>query len=69
MATRSTFSCAKCGHDQFDTQEIRTTGKYSRFFDMQNKKFTAVSCMNCGFTEMYRADSKGLGNILDLLTS
>ena len=66
MAVAKGFLCAKCQHTQFETQEIRTTGKYSRFFDIQNKKFTAVSCTACGFTEMYRGDSSALGNILDL---
>ena len=66
MATRSSFSCTKCGHDQFEADEIRATGKFSRFFDVQNKKFTAVSCTQCGFTEMYRGESSALGNILDL---
>lgn len=69
MTTRSTFSCEKCGHHEFETDEIRATGKYSRFFDVQNKKLTAVCCVSCGYTEIYRAQSKGLGNVLDLFTS
>ena len=69
MTTRSTFSCSKCGHQEFETDEIRATGKFSRFFDIQNKKFTAVCCTRCGYTEIYRAQSKGLGNVLDLFTS
>ena len=40
----ASFSCAKCHNNQYTTEEIRTTGKYSRFFDLQNKKLTAVSC-------------------------
>lgn len=61
------FSCAKCQNNQFETEEIRTTGKYSRFFDMQNKKFTAVSCTRCGYTEIFKGDSSALGNFLDVL--
>ena len=61
------FSCSKCRNSQYETEEIRTTGKYSRFFDMQNKKFTAVSCTQCGYTEIFKGDSSGLGNFLDLL--
>ena len=61
------FSCAKCQNSQYETEEIRTTGKYSRFFDMQSKKFTAVSCTRCGYTEIFKGDSSGLGNFLDLL--
>lgn len=63
------FSCIKCHHNQYDTEEIRTAGKYSRFFDLQNKKFTAVSCARCGYTEIFRGDSSRLGNFLDILAS
>ena len=61
------FSCSKCHNTQYETEEIRTTGKYSRFFDMQNKKFTAVSCTQCGYTEIFKGDTSKLGNFLDLL--
>ena len=63
------FSCSKCQNNQFVTEEIRTAGKYSRFFDLQNKKFTAVSCTQCGYTEIFRGDSSMLGNFLDVLAS
>ena len=66
--TRAAFSCAKCRNTQYETEEIRTTGKYSRFFDIQNKKFTAISCTQCGYTEIFRGDSSGLGNFLDSLS-
>ena len=65
--TGRAFSCSKCHNTNYETEEIRTTGKYSRFFDMQNKKFTAVSCTQCGYTEIFKGDSSRLGNFLDLL--
>ena len=65
--TETAFSCAKCHHTEYTTEEIRTTGKYSRFFDIQNKKFTTVSCTRCGYTEIFRGDSSMLGNFLDIL--
>ncbi len=68
MTMQQTFSCTKCGHSRFETAEIRTTGKWSRFFDIQNKKFTTVSCTQCGFTEIYRGDSSTLGNVFDFLS-
>ena len=64
----ASFSCAKCHNNQYTTEEIRTIGKYSRFFDLQNKKFAAVSCTQCGFTEIFRGDSSMLGNFLDILS-
>jgi predicted nucleic-acid-binding Zn-ribbon protein len=69
MVVSRGFLCSKCQHTEFETQEIRTTGKYSRFFDIQNKKFNAVSCTNCGFTEIYKGDTSTLGNIFDFFAS
>ena len=68
MTTQQSFLCAKCGSSHYELGEIRTTGKWSRFFDVQNKKFTTVSCGQCGFTEIYRGDSSTLGNVFDFLS-
>ena len=63
------FSCGKCKSGQVKTGELRTTGSgLSRFFNLQNQKYSTVSCENCGFTELYRTDSGGLGNVLDFFS-
>jgi len=52
--------CPKCGHTQAETDSIATSGTgASKFFDIQNRKFTAVSCVNCGYTELYKGRSSG----------
>jgi predicted nucleic-acid-binding Zn-ribbon protein len=38
----------------------------SRLFNIQNQKYQTVSCTICGFTELYRLDGSGLGNVVDL---
>lgn len=64
------WSCPKCNHDEFETDTIRTTGDgLSRIFDVQNRKFTALSCSRCTYTEFYRGSTKKLDNILDLFLS
>ncbi len=65
------FTCAKCGNKKADVDEIRTTGSgFTRFFNIQNRLFTAVSCSRCGYTELYRQGVSGTGkNVLDLLTN
>ncbi len=65
MAGPEKFSCGKCGHSQFEVDEIRATGKISRFLNIQNKKFTAIICAGCSHTELYRGDTSGLANVLD----
>ncbi|HCV00287.1 MAG: GTP-binding protein [Dehalococcoidia bacterium] len=62
------YSCTKCSNPAFKEEEIRATGKYGRFFDMQSKKFTAVICENCGYTDFYRMQSGRAGNVLDFLS-
>lgn len=65
------YKCEKCGNKKYDKSEIRTTGgKLSKIFDVQNKKFIAVSCTNCGYTEFFRInDSSTLSNIFDFFTN
>lgn len=61
--------CPKCAHNLYDTDTIATTGSgWSKIFDMQNRKFTAVSCKKCTYTEFYKGKTSTLGNIFDLFT-
>jgi hypothetical protein len=60
------WKCPKCENDSYDIDEIRTTGgALSKFFNVQNKKFTAVSCTKCRYTEFYKGKTSTLGNIID----
>ncbi len=62
--------CPKCGSKEFEHDQFQATGgTLSKLFDVQNKKFVTVSCLNCGYTELYKADSSMAGNILDFLLS
>ena len=64
--TGTTFVCAKCGNTEFEADEFRATGgNFAKFADVQNKKFTTVSCKQCGYTELYKGETSMLGNILD----
>ncbi len=64
------FECPKCHHKHCETGEIRATGGFwSKIFNIQNRKFTSVSCARCHYTEFYAADSSQLGNIFDLFTN
>jgi predicted nucleic-acid-binding Zn-ribbon protein len=65
-----TYTCPKCGNSQYETDEFRATGgMLSKLFDVQSKKFTTISCTQCRYTELYKADSSTLGNIFDLFTN
>jgi predicted nucleic-acid-binding Zn-ribbon protein len=60
------WQCPKCRNDEFDVDKFAATGGFfSKIFDVQNKKFTTVSCTRCRYTEIYKADTSMLGNIFD----
>ena len=63
------WQCMKCNHDEYDTGEIRVAGGFwSKIFDVQAKKYSAVTCERCGFTEFYKGSSSTLGNVFDFFT-
>ncbi|SNZ16182.1 hypothetical protein SAMN06269185_2716 [Natronoarchaeum philippinense] len=57
--------CPKCGHTETELDSISTTGGgLSKMFDVQNRSFQVVSCVNCGYAELYKSSSSG--NLADL---
>ncbi|MFA8436041.1 MAG: zinc ribbon domain-containing protein [Marinifilaceae bacterium] len=60
------YHCPKCGHRHYEVDEFRATGSYlAKLFDVQNKKFTTVSCSRCSYTEIYKVPSSQLGSVFD----
>ena len=63
------YECPKCENKSYETNQISTTGGlFSKIFDIQTKKFTAITCKKCKYTELYKTDVSGLSNIFDFLT-
>ncbi len=63
------WQCLKCENPEFETGQFAATGGgFSKMFDIQNKKFTTVTCTRCKFTEIYKAETSMLGNVFDLFT-
>lgn len=63
------YQCPKCMNREYEVDQFRATGGFfSKVFDVQNKRFTTVTCTQCRYTEIYRADSSMLGNIFDFFT-
>ncbi len=66
----SKWSCPKCGNADYETDQFRATGGIlAKIFDVQNKRFTTISCTRCHFTEIYKTDSSTMGNVFDLFTN
>jgi hypothetical protein len=68
---RKVYVCQKCGGKKAEFDEIRTTGSgFTKYFNIQNRRFTAVSCANCGYTELYKGlRSSGASSVLDFVTN
>ena len=60
--------CPKCGNNDFEEDQFQSTGgNFSKLFDVQNKKFITVTCTNCGYTGLYKAETSTGMNVLDFL--
>ena len=60
------WECQKCRSRSFETDQFAATGGgLTKFFNIQNKRFTTVTCTRCSFTEIYRTETSTLGNVLD----
>ncbi|QKY15784.1 zinc ribbon domain-containing protein [Halorubrum sp. CBA1229] len=60
LATGDGDGCPKCGSEETETDEIATSGTgLTKMFDVQNRAFVVVSCANCGYSELYKGQSKG----------
>lgn len=64
------YCCPKCSNTEYEASEMRATGgRWSKIFDVQNKKFTSVTCSRCTYTEFYKAKTSALSNVFDLFTN
>lgn len=64
---RDSRGCPKCDHSETDVGTISTTGGgLSKMFDIQTNQFKVVSCTQCGYSELYRDDTPGTSDIVDI---
>ena len=62
------YVCPKCGNTHYVSDQFQATGgNFAKIFDIQNKKFTTISCTQCGYTELYRTVNSAGMDILDFL--
>ena len=70
MSKPLNYTCPKCSNHTYEISEMRATGgTLSKIFDIQNKKFTSVTCQRCSYTEFYKASTSALSNVFDFFTS
>ena len=62
------WTCPKCESTEYSEDTVTMTGKtWSRFMNIQNRKFLAITCTNCQYTEFYKGTSKGWESVIDFL--
>lgn len=63
---KGNWVCPKCSNTAYETDQFQATGgTFAKLFDVQNKKFTTVTCTRCKYTEIYKANSSELSNMFD----
>ena len=56
----------RCQNKEFEAGQFAATGVgLTKFFNIQNKRFTTVTCTSCQYTEIYKTDTSTLSNVLD----
>ena len=67
-ATKSSYTCPKCGSTSYETGQIRVSGGvWSSVLDVENKRYGTVSCTKCGYTEFYKQTVSRTEKVLDFL--
>lgn len=62
------YVCPKCSNTEYEKDEICTTGSgFSKIFDVQNRKFTTVTCTRCKYTEIYKVPTNKIDDIFDFI--
>ena len=65
------WSCQKCSHKEYEVGEMRVAGSFwTKIFNIQNKKYSSVTCLKCSYTEFYKGHpSSRFGNVFDFFTN
>ena len=61
----TTVTCLVCNSQEMETDTVIMQGKWSRLVNYSNKKYDAISCKNCGYTMLFKQNSKF--NILEAI--
>ena len=69
MTEIKSYQCPKCSHRSHDVGEMRAAGGFwSKIFDVQGARYSAVTCRQCRYTEFFKTPTNMLGNVFDFMT-
>ena len=61
----TTVTCLVCNSQEMENDTVIMQGKWSRLVNYSNKKYNAISCKDCGYTMLFKQNSKF--NILEAI--
>lgn len=61
----TTIRCLVCNSQEMENDTVIMQGKWSRLVNYSNKKYNAISCKDCGYTMLFKQNSKF--NILEAI--
>ena len=63
--------CPKCRDKEYEVGEMRVAGGFwTKIFNIQNKKYSSVTCSKCSYTEFYKGQpTSTLSNVFDFFTN
>ena len=68
--SQETYICPKCNNKEYVSGQFQATGgTFSKLFNIQNQKFTTITCNECSYTEIYKGDTNAVSNVLDFFTN
>ena len=64
------YECPKCHNRTYEIDQMQATGGlFTKLFNIQNKKFTSVTCSKCTYTEFFKSKTSAISNIFDFFTN
>lgn len=67
-SAQGNYECFKCKGTEYEHGQFRASaGGVSAVFEVDNKRFTHITCKNCGYTEFYKNDVGMSESIIDFL--
>lgn len=64
------YQCLKCGCGGYEASQMYTAqDRFESVFDYESGKFITISCLDCGYTEIYKRQSSTTGSLLDFFVS
>ena len=64
------YRCSKCKCGGYEASEMYAAqDRFESVMDYESGKFVTISCIDCGFTELYKRTASTTGSLLDFFIS